>query len=237
MKKRWLFLFALCIGLFVAALPELLHTNEGESTAVGSVRNGSLKNGYLLPYSGPNFRYFSPLSYYVLNNAYLHDKAYRAALAAYRTCETTCPGVTFGLMECANADGGRMWVHWTHQNGLSLDFMVPKLRNDQPTRRLDHFGIWHYLLEFTDDGISELDGSVRIDFESIGRHLLALDDAGRTEGLRIKKVILKIELQDELFATAAGQELRKRGIYFVQALPNRVNDLHDDHYHVDFVEG
>ena len=236
MKKRYFLLLSLIVTLFTCSLPELLHTNEGESKAVGSVRNGHIENNYLFPYSGPNWRYFSWLSYYLGNNAYTHSKVYRAAQVAYSRCETTCPGVTFRLMECANVDGGPMYIHWTHQNGLSLDFMVPKLVDGEPAQRLDHFGIFHYLLEFTDTGVSKLDKAVRIDFESIGKHLLALDEAGRVEGLRIKKVILKIELQDELMATAAGPELRRRGIYFVRALPDQVNDLHDDHYHVDFVE-
>lgn len=50
----------------------------------------------------------------------------------------------------------------------------------------------------------------------------------------VKKVILKINLKDEFYHTLSGKKVKKKGIYLVMALPKLIDDLHDDHYHVDF---
>jgi len=185
-----------------------------------------------MPYYDKNYRYFSPFSYYILNRGYVHHRVYNTLLTAYKTCETTCPNVRFRLMECANPSGGNMWPHRTHQVGLSADFMVPKIRKGQPLRTMDHLGVWHYALAFDEKG--RLSSRTSIDFESIGRHLLALDDAARRNGLRIKKVIMKIDLKNDFFATPSGKRVKARGIYFARSLPKLVDEVHDDHYHVDF---
>ncbi|HRF39886.1 MAG TPA: hypothetical protein PK198_13940 [Saprospiraceae bacterium] len=127
-----------------------------------------------------------------------------------------------------------MLIHYTHRNGLSVDFMVPKTRKGRQTRRYDHIGVWHYLLEFDPEGRLSFDAATSIDFESMARHLLAVDDAARANGLRIRKVIFKLNLKDDLFKTPSGRQLQRRNIYFARQLPKRVDDVHDDHYHVDF---
>jgi penicillin-insensitive murein endopeptidase len=135
-------------------------------------------------------------------------------------------------MECGNKHGGKMWPHRTHQAGLSADFMLPKTLNGRPQRMLDHLGVWHYALQTDKSG--NYTKRVAGDFETMAKHLLALDDSARKNGLRIKKVILKIELKDDFYKTESGQEVKARGIYFARALSNVVNQVHDDHYHVNF---
>ncbi|MEN0047691.1 MAG: hypothetical protein AAF806_11585, partial [Bacteroidota bacterium] len=149
MKKflKYLFLF-LAAAAVILSIPELIYENEGNSKAIGSPGNGQLENPHLMPYSGENFRYFSPLSYYILDDAYLHSKVRSTLLSAYEECKKTCEGTKFRVMECANKAGGKMLLHRTHQNGLSVDFMVPKKRGEQQSKWLDWLGLWHYLLEF-----------------------------------------------------------------------------------------
>ncbi|TXF91282.1 hypothetical protein FUA23_03400 [Neolewinella aurantiaca] len=234
MKHRTKILIVLLsVVLAGVAAPELLHQNEGKSRATGSPGNGTIENAWLIPYFGENYRYFSPLSYYVFNRGYAHHRVHNAIVEAYETCETTCPGVQFRLMECGNKHGGKMWPHRTHQSGLSADFMLPKTLNGKPHRWLDHLGVWHYTLQT--DQAGNYTSRVAVDFETMGRHLLALDDAARKNGLRIEKVILKIDLKDDFFKTQSGREVKQRGIYFARALPKVVDELHDDHYHIDFV--
>ncbi|MEM9930079.1 MAG: hypothetical protein AAF840_09695 [Bacteroidota bacterium] len=233
MKRRTKILLALLVGtLLILAAPEIFHRNEGKSRARGTVGSGSLENAWLLPYYGENFRFFSPVSYYILNRGYVHHRVHKVILEAYETCATTCPNVRFRLMECAHKHGGKMWPHRTHQTGLSADFMVPKLRNKRHHRLLDQLGVWHYALSFDEKG--QLSDRVELDFETMAKHILALDDAARKNGLSIKKVILKIDLKNDFFATKSGQKVKQRGIYFARALPKLVDELHDDHYHVDF---
>ena len=52
--------------------------------------------------------------------------------------------------------------------------------------------------------------------------------------LKLKKVILNTHLHDELFSSKHGFRLKENGIYFAQKLEKQINDLHDDHIHVDF---
>ena len=47
-------------------------------------------------------------------------------------------------------------------------------------------------------------------------------------------MILKTDLIDNLYKTKAGQEIKRREIYFAQNLSNTVDMKHDDHYHIDF---
>ncbi len=232
-KRRWvgmLFLAAILSG----SSPQWLHVNKSESIASGSPANGHLEKGWLTPYRGKNFRYFSPISYWLMGSGYTHSKVHRTLKESYAVCERTCPGAVFRLMECSRKKGGKMLIHYTHRNGLSVDFMVPKTRKGRQTRRYDHIGVWHYLLEFDPEGRLSFDAATSIDFESMARHLLALDDAARANGLRIRKVIFKLNLKDDLFKTPSGRQLQRRNIYFARQLPKRVDDVHDDHYHVDF---
>jgi len=231
-KAKILFLLFVIAQLFT--IPERLHTNKGASKSIGKVGKGQLENAWLIPYSGENFKYFSFISYYFMKNGYLHSKVHDTLLDAYQICEKTCPETYFRLMECANKKGGKMAIHNTHQTGMSVDFMVPKIKNGKPSRWLDKIGLWSYLLEFTDDGKSKIDKEIEIDFEMMGKHILALDKAARKNGLRIKMVILKIELKDDFYKTKSGKKVKQKGIYFARHLKKWVNKVHDDHYHIDF---
>ncbi|MTB50870.1 hypothetical protein [Lewinella sp. W8] len=233
-KKRWCLLGIVSVILLVLAFPELTHHNEGPSAVSGTVANGHLSNAWLLPYRGDNFKYFSPVSYYLLDRAYVDARVHAAVTGAYARLAEDFPDRYWRVMECSRHEGGRMWPHRTHRNGLSVDFMVPKIRHGKPSYWLDRLGVWHYALGFDDAGRSSLLPSTNLDFTAMGHHLLALDDEARKAGLYLKKVILKIELKDDFFATEPGKRLRARGVYFAQALPDLVNNLHDDHYHVDF---
>ena len=226
--------FLLIAILIFISLPEVIHSNSGQSEVIGSVRNGGLENAYLLPYKGKNYQYFSLSSYYLANNAYTHHQVYQTVLDAYDVCASTLPNVRFGLMECSDKKGGDMLIHRTHENGMSVDFMVPKLRNGKPNHWLDYLGYVHYLLEFDDQGRSKAFSGIEIDFESIAQHILAIDEAAKQNGLDIRKVILKVELLDDLFNSPSGKLLQQRDIFFVPRLQHMVNVVHDDHYHIDF---
>jgi len=140
----------------------------------------------------------------------------------------------FFLMELSNKEGGKIFPHRTHQNGLSVDFMMPMLKNDVPYIGLDTLGADHYWLSFNDQGEYSEDKTIVVDFELIAEHILQLEKNARINGLKISKVIIKVEYKDELFAGKAGQKLKNSGIYVVQNLSKLINDIHDDHYHIDF---
>lgn len=207
--------------------------NTSRSISSGTVSNGSLKNGRIFPFKGPNFIYFDSTSY-LNKHAFTHEKVHDAVLATYKTFETVLPAFEFGLMECSNEHGGKIWPHRTHQNGLSVDFMSPLLKNGIPSTDFNTIGLPHYLMDFDKDGVYTEDSAYAIDFNLIARHILELDKQAKKNGLRIEKVILKIALKDNLFATEYGKKLKNSGIYFATNLSDLIDSLHDDHYHVDF---
>ena len=222
------------IFLLLISTISLSQKGSGESKAIGKVNNGKLKNGYKMPYYGKNFQYFSPFSYLVLNRAWLHSKIVKINLATYKKCEKKFPKHKFLVMECAKKHGGKMNPHRTHQNGTSVDYGTPLLKNGKPYHLHNHFGIFHYLMEFDKHGNYCTNKKVKIDFETMAQHLLILDKQARKNGLYINKVIFKINLKDDLYKSKSGKKLKLRKIYFARKLPKRIDDLHDDHYHVDF---
>ena len=104
---------------------------KGTSISKGKVNNGSLINGRKFPYKGENYKYFSPLSYSLLNRAWVHAKVLDISLQSYKICEEKFPNRQFLLMECSEKKGGKMRPHRTHQNGTSIDFGTPLLKNNE----------------------------------------------------------------------------------------------------------
>jgi penicillin-insensitive murein endopeptidase len=207
--------------------------NDLPSISKGTVSNGELINGKLIPFKGTNYEYFSEESY-LAGRAFLNDKVLNTLLASYTNLESTLPNKLFYVMECANAHGGKLAPHRTHQNGTSVDFMMPLLKDGKPYSDLDTLGVNHYLLGFDNDGTYLDDESISIDYNLVAQHILVLQAEAELNGLKIKKVIINTNLKDELFATPSGKKLKSNGIYVVQKLSTLINSLHDDHYHIDF---
>jgi penicillin-insensitive murein DD-endopeptidase len=199
---------------------------------MGEHHKGSIKNSYRFPRKGNNFRYFSKLSYYIMGNAYVNSKVHTSVLQTYEELDQKYPEKNFRLMECSKKKGGKMITHRTHQNGLSIDFMTPLLKKNKNQKHYDGLGFLRYTLDFNKHG--RRNKKVAIDFNTMAEHLLLLDKNARKNGLKIKKVIFKIDLKDELFNTEYGKKLKAKGIYFAQNLTPILNKVHDDHYHVDF---
>lgn len=218
--------------VYLSLLLTLCFTGN-HSQSIGTVSDGQLIDGVKIPLKGENYFYFDDLSYQ-MDRAYLNDKVLNTLLDGYQLMKDQYPERTFGIMEGSNKNGGPIPPHQTHQNGTSVDFMTPLLAHEKPFTELDHIGASHYLLEFNDDGTYSKNKEVLIDFDCIAAHILALQEAGKQYGTYVKKVIFKIELKDELFASPNGQKLKESGIYFAQKLTQKVNEVHDDHYHVDF---
>ena len=231
---RNIILFVALIGLVFACAPNILYKNSGISESIGTTGKGSLKNAYQIKYKTNNSRYFSFTSFYLVGTGFVHSKLYQTLLDSYKECETTCLGIKFRTMECSLKKGGKTLIHRTHRNGLSVDFMVPKIKDEKQIKAYDRIGLWHYLLNFDSTGRLKMNEKVSIDFETMGKHIIALDNAARKNGLAISKVILKIDLKDDFYITKSGKEVKRRGIYFARNLSKTIDMVQDDHYHVDF---
>jgi len=220
----------------LSPVDEHFHQNDtvtSPSESVGSVSNGSLKNGRIVPFTGKNFHYFDTTSY-LANRGFTHEKVLETVLDAYEALDALLPGRHFCIMECSHRHGGKLYPHRTHQNGMSVDFMMPKLKDSNPYYELDNLGAQHYMLTFDENGKYSEDSTIELDFNTIALHILELQSAAKKNGLSIEKVIINTGLKDELFATENGKILKNSRIYFAQYLSPLINSVHDDHFHVDF---
>ena len=181
-----------------------------------------------LPSGGPNFSSYSTAAG-LLGRTHVHSKVGDVVLAAYKALESAAPGKVFVYGETGWKSGGRIRPHRTHQNGLSVDFMVPVVDAagrsvPLPGNPLNRYG---YDLEFDASGRH---GELAIDFAALAEHLYQLDVAARAQGAGIARVILERGYLPRLFATPRGAYL-KRNLDFMKGKPWV---RHDEHYHVDF---
>lgn len=202
-------------------------TSDEPSVCFGSPKSGALRNGWLVPRTGTNFRAYSDAGW-GLGRTYVHSSVHAIVLEAYAALAVSLPGRRFVYGETGFVCGGTFSPHRTHQNGLSVDFMVPVVDADGgpgelPTSAANKFG---YDMEFDRDGKS---GTLTIDFEALAAHLQALKLAAKAHSVPVERVIFAPDLQKHLHRTAAWPQIRD--LPFSQR-PSWVR--HDDHYHVDF---
>jgi penicillin-insensitive murein DD-endopeptidase len=203
--------------------------NPRPSISRGTTVRGRVEHGKRLPTSGFNFRAYSRVAALLGRNS-VHSVIRTVVLEAYAEMATQRPNVIFIYGEAGWPRGGPFPPHKTHQNGLSIDFMVPVMDRKGrsvplPTSPWSRFG---YGLEFDELGEH---GNLRIDFEAIAEHLAALDRAARAHGTKIQLFLLAHELQPLLWKTPTGRTLEDR--FSSMARPAWAR--HDEHYHIDFV--
>lgn len=143
-------------------------------------------------------------------------------LASYADLARELPSTSFVYGETSWPSGGSFRPHKTHQNGTSVDFMVPVLDAGGrsvplPSSPLNEFG---YDIEFDANGRYE---NLTIDFRALSAHLRALEHHARRHGIALRRVIFAPELRKHLS--------RVERIPFSTRKPWI---RHDEHYHVDF---
>lgn len=198
------------------------------STCYGSVSHGRLEDGVALPVAGDNYSAYTPLAR-TLGRTFVHARVRDIIVDAYARLARTAPGIPWVYGETGFAEGGRFAPHRTHQNGLSVDFLVP-VRDAQglpvrlPTHALNRYG---YSIEFDREG--HWDGYT-IDFEAVAEHLVALDAAAKAHESTLALVIFEPTWLPRLYATKHGEALRANLRFLARPAWIR----HDEHYHVDF---
>ena len=210
-----------------APAPSLAATAE-ESICYGTASNGRLEGGVSLPSSGKNFQSYSSLGN-MLGRTYVHSRVQKVVTEAFKSLEVSHPDKVFMYGETGWTEGGRCRPHKTHQNGLSVDFMVPVIDRQGrsvylPTGLTNKLG---YAIEFDSRGRFE---EYTIDFEAMAAHLVALHKAALAEGIDIWRVIFAPELQPYLLRTSQGEYLKTH----LQLSKKPAWVRHDEHYHVDF---
>jgi penicillin-insensitive murein endopeptidase len=199
------------------------------STCLGTTSRGALRDGVQLPRAGDNFEAYS-LAGHVAGRTYVHSAVRDVVLQAYASLQRARPGTLYVYGETGWREGGSFAPHRTHQNGLSVDFMVPVLDAQGRSRPLPcHlFNRYGYDVEFDRQGRV---GELRIDAEAMAAHLVELQRAAQAHGVGIRVVIFDPALQPLLHRTSAWPALRRT----LRFSPRPAWVRHDEHYHVDFV--
>jgi len=198
------------------------------SVCHGTVLDGSLEGGRRLPYKGDNYRAYSLLGF-LFGRTFTHAAVRDAVSDAYAELGKSHPELRFVYAESGWPWGGHFPPHKSHANGTAVDFHVPVRTLDGQLAELptSPFNLFGYAVEFDNAGRA---GAHRIDFEAMGRHLLALDRAARAHAIPIRRVIFDVGLQPKLAATPLGAQAMQRLAFNRQQAWVR----HDEHYHVDF---
>ncbi len=197
------------------------------STCFGTTADGALEDGCKLPSSGSNFSSYTVFGG-LLGRTWVHCTVADVVKAAFAGLHSSNPGWRFVVGETGFEEGGRFKPHRTHQNGLSVDFMVPVVDRagksvPLPTGVTNKFG---YDIEFDEKGVWD---ELSIDFEAMAAHIAALRDASEGAGVGVWRVIFDPRLQPRLRATASWASIRD-----LRFSERRSWVRHDEHYHVDF---
>ena len=209
----------------------VLHSSPviAESICRGTTSNGKLERGVKLPSEGENFVSYSTLAE-IFGRTYVHSRVKEVVLASYKWLEEEAPRKVYKYAETGFREGGKFRPHKTHQNGLSVDFMVPVVNREGksvhlPTHLFNKLG---YSIEFDHLGIYE---DYKIDYTALAAHLVSLHKAAIEEGLELWRVIFDPELQPYLMATKYGEYISAN----ITLSRKRSWVRHDEHYHVDFL--
>jgi penicillin-insensitive murein endopeptidase len=220
--------FFIWLAVFFGNSIAIAFESDTSSESLGSVNSGSLKHGKRLPTSGTNFRAYSRLGATLGRNS-VHGEVRDVVLDAYAHLQSEGIAHRFVYGETGWPSGGKFPPHRTHQNGLSVDFMVPVVNSEEspvsfPTAISSRFG---YDLEFDGQGRYR---DIRIDFAAVSAHLVAIDQAAQARGLAIGRVIFAPEYRQYLSDPGTGALLE-------ESLPFMAGGAwvrHDEHYHIDF---
>lgn len=216
------------LALFILTILLSLNSYSEESTCFGTTSNGRLENGVKLPAKGNNYVGYSSLAR-IAGRTYVHSEVKDIVVASYKTLEKEQPGKVYKYAETGFREGGKFKPHKTHMNGLSVDFMTPVINKKGtsvhlPTNVFNRLG---YDIEFDENGIYD---HLRIDYEALAAHIVALHQHAKKNGYDLWRVIFDPKLQPNLFKTKYGPYLKQH----IQFSKKRSWVRHDEHYHVDF---
>ena len=220
MLKRLVFI------LLCSLLPNTVFSVE--SICYGTTKNGRLEHAVQLPSSGSNFVSYSSLAA-TLGRTYVHSTVRDIIVAAYKQLANDLPSKRFKYAETGFKKGGRFKPHKTHQNGLSVDFMVPVVNDKGESVHLSTHALNRYGYDIEFDAKGRLD-NLTIDYEALAAHIVMLDKQAKAHSVKLWRVIFDPKLQPLLLKTKYGAYIKKN----ITLTKKRSWVRHDEHYHVDF---
>ncbi len=217
-----------CAKVSILLLFLTLDSHAKESQCFGTTSNGRIENSVQLPIKGDNFVIYNSLGNLFGRN-FVHSKVYDVVVNSFEQLAQKHPRFKYKYGETGWKYGGEFKPHKTHQNGLSVDIMVPVIDEKMqpvyfPSNLSNQFG---YGVEFDSNGEY---GDYRIDFEALALHLVELHKESLKQGVDIWRVIFAPEFQTKLYQTNQAKYLQENLTF----MKNKAWIRHDEHYHIDF---
>jgi len=206
-----------------------LNSFSQASTCYGTTSLGKLENGVQLPTQGDNFSSYS-LMLSRLGRTYVHSSVSKILIEAFENLNTKIPEKNFVYAETGFQEGGLFEPHKTHQNGLSVDLMVPTLDLASGVSvpfKTDLSNRFGYDVEFNSQGFY---GGYRIDFEALGALIVEIHNVAKGHDIKLWRVIFAPDLQHLLYATKFGDFIQNN----ISISKKRSWVRHDEHIHIDF---
>lgn len=198
------------------------------SVCFGTTSNGRIEDACKLPQSGENFKTYSTLLS-MMGRTYVHCDVKKVLLEAFTSLASSHPSNVYLYGETGLKNGGKFKPHKTHQNGLSVDLMIPVINTNGesvflPTHANNRYG---YDIDFTLDGKYK---KLTLDYDSLAAQLAAIKTAAKNNGIGIWRIIFDPKMQANLKTTKHWKEISD--LTFTK---KRSWVRHDDHIHIDFV--
>ncbi len=214
--------------LSLAFLVIATFTDCPASTCQGTTKSGSLKDGIQIPKQGTNFESYSLVGH-LLGRTYVHEKVHDAIVNTYAELNKKNKDVVYVFGETGWSEGGSFKPHKTHQNGTSVDFMVPVRDQQKKSTPIpcSLFNKFCYSIEFDKKGYYR---DLKIDFDAMAEHLIALEKHSKKLGFKLNRVIFDPDLT-VLLKKSKAWSAANPNIYFS---PHKPWVRHDEHYHIDF---
>lgn len=220
------------MNFFVATLISFILFNHAADASIcyGTTSRGKLENGVKLPLSGQNFDAYSSVLWGI-GRTYVHSSVRAVLLQSYKNLYTMMPTKKFVYAETGFKSGGRFKPHKTHQNGLSVDLMVPTFIDGDSeqsvpfeTNASNRYG---YDVDFDSNGLYK---KYRIDFEALGALIVEIYKVSVEKKLGLWRVIFAPDLQPLLYKTSHGDFIKKN----ISISKKKSWVRHDEHIHIDF---
>lgn len=200
-----------------------------ESTCYGTTQNGRIENAEKLPLNGKNFTAYSDVAWN-LGRTFVHTQVKAILLESYEVLYERLPSKVFVYGETGFENGGLFEPHKTHQNGLSVDLMVPiviKKTGKSVPLPTNSSNKWGYDIEFDKKGNYK---EFVIDFDTLGEQIMEIYYSSLDRKVKIWRVIFDPQMVPLLHASKRGPEIKK-----LITIPMKNSWVrHDEHIHVDF---
>jgi len=215
---------------FIFIVVTVSNASAQDSTCYGTTSRGKLENGVKIPLSGKNFQAYSTLLW-GLGRTYVHSSVRDVLVQSYENLFTKLPSKKFVYAETGFKDGGPFKPHKTHQNGLSVDLMVPTVvptEDDKSTPfKMNASNRFGYDVEFNGKGVYQ---KYKIDFDALGALIVEVYEVAKKQEIRLWRVIFAPDLQPFLHKTQYGDFIKKN-----ISVPTKKSWVrHDEHIHIDF---